>query len=104
MSVVNEKMQGIEHFLVVADKRHLKVLVNHFSKLDLGLVFFVDELDLPLFFPFFQQKLRVSQYLITLLLDFVDVLNFRKELDVVFLIILHPLFGEKLFAHVSFGV
>jgi hypothetical protein len=64
----------------------------------------MDQLDLPLLLALFQKEVGVSDDLVTLSLYLLDFLDLGEELHIVFLIILHALFGKELFTHISFAV
>ena len=61
----------------------------------------MDQLDLPLLFTFLEQKVGVSNNLIRLLNDLVNIRCLAKKFSIVLLIVLHSLLLEELFAHVS---
>ena len=61
----------------------------------------MDQLDLPLLFTFLEQKVGVSNNLIRLLNDLVNIRCLAKKFSVVFLVVLHSLLLEELLAHVS---
>ena len=75
VSVVDEEVQGVKHLLVVADQRHLQVLVDHFLQLLLGFVFLMDKLDLRLLLGFLDEEIGVADDLFGLLLDIFDIAN-----------------------------
>lgn len=61
----------------------------------------MDQLDLPLLFTFLEQKVGVSNNLIRLLNDLVNIRCLAKKFGIVLLVVLHSLLLEELFAHVS---
>jgi hypothetical protein len=61
----------------------------------------VDQLDLPLLFTFLEQKVGVSNNLIGLLNDLVNIRCLAKKFSIVLLVVLHSLLLEELLAHVS---
>jgi hypothetical protein len=76
-------------------------LAHHLLQFALGFVLLVDQLDLPLLFTFLEQKVGVSNNLIRLLHDLVNIRCLAKKFGIVLLVVLHSLLLEELFAHVS---
>ena len=99
--IVNEEVQRVEHLLIVADERHLQILVDHLLELRLGLVFFVYELYLTLLLALLDEEVRVPDDLVRALLNLLNVLHLGQELHVVLLVVLESLLGEELLAHVG---
>ena len=64
MRVVNEKVQRVDHLLVVADERHFQVLVDHLLQLRLGLFLLMNQLYLTLLLRLLQEEVSVTNDLI----------------------------------------
>ena len=101
MCVVHEKVQGIEHFFVVPNQWHFQILINNLSQLGFCFILFMYQLNLSLFFTFFQQKVWISDNLIRLFYNFINIWSFTQELCIVLLVVFQTLLCEKLLTHVS---
>ena len=101
VSVVDEEVQRVQHLLVVAHERHFQILINDLFELGLSLVFFVDQLNLPLLLRLFQEEIGIPYNLIRLLHNFFNVLSFAQEFGVVLLVVFVSLFGKELLTHIS---
>ena len=55
--IVHKEMKRVNHFSIVANKRHFNSLFNNFGDISLSLRLFLQQLNLHLLLTFFQQEL-----------------------------------------------
>ena len=60
----------------------------------------MNQLNLTLLFTFFKQEIRISNNLVRLLHDLIDIRCFTEEFGIAFLIIFHSFLLKELFAHI----
>ena len=71
--VVDEEMECVDHFSVVAYQWHLDRLLDYFRYCLLGPLLFLEQLNLHLLLRLFEEELGLSNDLLTFLESFLDL-------------------------------